>query len=174
LRRWGSPRMLASGPGVPAACGAGTRECPRCGPHSLSRLGASSRASIVGSSISSRNTWVKRSASSSSFAAPPQTYSVAGAAVRISTSRRAGSHSQLCWASQAKSGTDGSSTTLPSESTDRASIGSPSASTDARLRRASTAHRCLSSASREGGANESVRSRRQPAGPGRDRTRAIP
>ena len=81
---------------------------------------------------------MKRSASSSSFAAPPHTYRVAGAAVRISTSRRAGSHAQLCRESQAKSGTDGSSTTLPSESTDRATIGSPSASRDARPRRAST------------------------------------
>ena len=46
---------------------------------------------MVASSISSKNTWVNRSASSSSLSAPPQTYSVAGAAARISSSRRAGS-----------------------------------------------------------------------------------
>jgi Activator of Hsp90 ATPase homolog 1-like protein len=82
---------------------------------------------------------VKRSASSSSLAAPPQTYSVAGPAARITSSRRAGFQAQLCRASQAKSGTGESSTTVPSESTDRASKGSSSASMDASPRRASTA-----------------------------------
>jgi hypothetical protein len=57
---------------------------------------ASSRASMVGSSISSKNTWMKRSPSSSELSAPPQRYSVAGSAAWISSSRRAGSHSQLC------------------------------------------------------------------------------
>ena len=98
---------------------------------------------MVGSSISSRNTLVKRSASSSSLSAPPQTYSVAGAAARISSSRRAGFHAQLCWESQAKSGSSGSSTTLPAASADRASNGSSSASMTARPRRASTAARLV-------------------------------
>jgi hypothetical protein len=40
----------------------------------------------------------------------------------ISSSRRAGSHAQLCRESQAKSGASGSSTTLPAASTDRASV----------------------------------------------------
>lgn len=77
LRRWGLPEC-SQAVLVSRQPAAQVHASVPDAAHSLSRLGASSRASIVGSSISSRNTWVKRSASPSSFAAPPQTYSVAG------------------------------------------------------------------------------------------------